>query len=38
VLVRPDKHVAWRSHCMPADPETELMTVLTAVLNREESA
>lgn len=38
VLVRPDKHVAWRGHCLPADPEAELMSVLTAVLGREESA
>ncbi|MFC3890541.1 FAD-dependent oxidoreductase [Lentzea rhizosphaerae] len=38
VLVRPDKHVAWRSHSLPADPEAELMAVLTAVLSREESA
>ncbi|NKE61372.1 FAD-dependent monooxygenase [Lentzea sp. PSKA42] len=38
VLVRPDKHVGWRSHSLPADPEAELMSVLTAVLSREESA
>jgi 2,4-dichlorophenol 6-monooxygenase len=38
VLVRPDKHVAWRSTALPADPEAELMSVLTAVLSREESA
>ncbi|MEV6236945.1 FAD-dependent monooxygenase [Lentzea sp. NPDC051838] len=35
VLVRPDKHVAWRSTALPADPEGELMSVLTAVLSRE---
>lgn len=38
VLVRPDKHVAWRSHALAADPEAELMSVLTSVLSREESA
>jgi 2,4-dichlorophenol 6-monooxygenase len=38
VLVRPDKHVAWRSRALPADPEAALMAVLTTVLSREESA
>ncbi|GGU32275.1 hypothetical protein GCM10010178_25550 [Lentzea flava] len=38
VLVRPDKHVGWRSRCLPADPEAELVSVLTTVLAREESA
>ncbi|MGW6934602.1 FAD-dependent oxidoreductase [Lentzea sp. NPDC054927] len=38
VLVRPDKHVAWRSDALPADPEAELMSVLTSILSREESA
>lgn len=34
VLVRPDKHVGWRSHALPADPEAELMTALTGILSR----
>ncbi|HEX7305882.1 FAD-dependent monooxygenase [Lentzea sp.] len=38
VLVRPDKHVAWRAPRLPADPEADLMSVLTTVLSREESA
>lgn len=38
VLVRPDKHVAWRSTALPADPEAELMSVLTTVLSRQENA
>ncbi|MET9632608.1 FAD-dependent monooxygenase [Lentzea sp. NPDC006480] len=38
VLVRPDKHIAWRVGSLPADPEASLMSVLTAVLSREESA
>ena len=38
VLVRPDKHVAWRGSALPADPEAELMSVLTTILSREESA
>ncbi|MFS8097913.1 FAD-dependent monooxygenase [Lentzea alba] len=38
VLVRPDKHVAWRSASLPADPEASLMSVLATVLSREESA
>ncbi|SFR29561.1 2,4-dichlorophenol 6-monooxygenase [Lentzea waywayandensis] len=38
VLVRPDKHVAWRGTSLPADPEAELMSVLTTILSREESA
>ncbi|MDX8032014.1 FAD-dependent monooxygenase [Lentzea sp. BCCO 10_0856] len=38
VLVRPDKHVAWRGNALPADPEAELMSVLTTILSREESA
>ena len=24
LLVRPDKHIGWRSHTLPADPEAEL--------------
>jgi 2,4-dichlorophenol 6-monooxygenase len=35
VLVRPDLHVAWRSHDLAADPVRELGRVLDAVLGRE---
>ncbi|WP_319945015.1 FAD-dependent oxidoreductase [Nocardia macrotermitis] len=34
VLVRPDKHIAWRSTNMPHDPETQLRVALTKVLSR----
>ncbi|WAB80834.1 FAD-dependent monooxygenase [Microcella daejeonensis] len=34
VLVRPDKHVAWRSLTMSDDPSTALMDALRAVLAR----
>ncbi|MFC4950438.1 FAD-dependent oxidoreductase [Pseudonocardia sp. GCM10023141] len=34
VLVRPDAHVAWRSHTLTADPEADLRRVLAAVLAR----
>ena len=34
VLVRPDKHVAWRSHTLGADPATELTAALSGILNR----
>lgn len=37
VLVRPDKHVGWRCHNLPADPEAELMTALTRILDRGEA-
>ncbi|MDQ0678826.1 2,4-dichlorophenol 6-monooxygenase [Arthrobacter pascens] len=36
LLVRPDKHIGWRYHTMPADPETELRTAAAAILNRSE--
>ena len=35
VLVRPDKHIGWRSERLPADPEAALKTALSAILNRE---
>jgi 2,4-dichlorophenol 6-monooxygenase len=35
VLVRPDAHVAWRSHELVADPEKALTAVLRQVLDRE---
>jgi len=34
VLVRPDAHVAWRSAQLPADPEAELLRVLSRILDR----
>jgi 2,4-dichlorophenol 6-monooxygenase len=34
VLVRPDLHVAWRSHDLAADPTVELTRVLDAILGR----
>ncbi|MDQ0821559.1 2,4-dichlorophenol 6-monooxygenase [Arthrobacter sp. V4I6] len=34
LLVRPDKHIAWRCHTLPADPEAELRTAAAAILNR----
>ena len=35
VLVRPDKHVGWRSHSLPDDPEAALRGAVSALLNRE---
>jgi 2,4-dichlorophenol 6-monooxygenase len=32
LLVRPDKHVAWRSMSMPEDPETALRTAMEQIL------
>ncbi|WP_085873928.1 MULTISPECIES: FAD-dependent oxidoreductase [unclassified Nocardioides] len=34
LLVRPDKHIAWRSMSMPADPESALRDALVLVLGR----
>ena len=34
LLVRPDHHVAWRSFGAAADPEAELMRVMSAILGR----
>ncbi|MCM3895356.1 FAD-dependent monooxygenase [Gordonia sputi] len=34
LLIRPDKHVAWRSHDLPTDPEAELRTAMTRLLCR----
>lgn len=34
VLVRPDKHVAWRANTLSADPLSELTTALGGILNR----
>lgn len=35
MLVRPDKHIAWRSMTMPEDPESTLRTVIRQILGRE---
>ena len=32
VLVRPDKHVGWRSHDLPADPEAALRGAISTIL------
>lgn len=34
VLVRPDRIVGWRSHCLPPDPTGALRTALTQILDR----
>jgi len=34
LLVRPDKHIAWRAASMPADPKVALGEALAAVLDR----
>jgi 2,4-dichlorophenol 6-monooxygenase len=36
VLVRPDAHVGWRAHELPADPEKELIVALARLLARGE--
>ena len=38
LLVRPDKHVAWRSRTLPEDPVAALRSALAAVLSRGEVA
>lgn len=38
VLVRPDKHVGWRCHSLPASPEAELSTAMNRILSRGEHA
>lgn len=34
LLVRPDKHIAWRSNQLPDDPARELSTAMRSVLGR----
>ena len=34
LLVRPDKHIGWRSMTLPADPAGALRTALTTLLGR----
>lgn len=38
LLVRPDKHVAWRAHTLPEDPRGALRDALAQVLGRGEDA
>lgn len=33
ILVRPDKHIGWRTQSMVADPETALFDALSALLH-----
>ena len=35
ILVRPDKHIAWRSHHMVEDPRHALHAVLSSILSRD---
>jgi 2,4-dichlorophenol 6-monooxygenase len=37
LLVRPDKHIGWRSATMPADPVAELRQALTTILGRDQA-
>lgn len=34
ILVRPDKHIGWRSHRMVEDPQAALFEVLSSILGR----
>jgi len=37
ILVRPDKHVGWRSMRLPEDPERALYAAMSSLLGREAS-
>jgi 2,4-dichlorophenol 6-monooxygenase len=37
LLVRPDKHIGWRSMRLPADPDRALYEAVTAILRREQA-
>ena len=37
LLVRPDKHIGWRSQAIPADPKQALLAAMTAILDREQA-
>jgi 2,4-dichlorophenol 6-monooxygenase len=37
LLIRPDKHIAWRASSLPDDPQTVLNDVLTSLLGRSAS-
>jgi 2,4-dichlorophenol 6-monooxygenase len=34
LLVRPDKHVGWRAHSLPADPAKALGAAMSRILGR----
>jgi 2,4-dichlorophenol 6-monooxygenase len=34
LLIRPDKHIAWRARTMPVDPQAALRDALTSALGR----
>jgi len=34
LVVRPDKHIGWRSMTLPADPEAALRTAMLSLLSR----
>jgi 2,4-dichlorophenol 6-monooxygenase len=34
ILVRPDKHIGWRSPALPHDPERLLHAAMSAILGR----
>jgi 2,4-dichlorophenol 6-monooxygenase len=36
LLVRPDKHIGWRSMSLPADPQRALHAALSSLLSRED--
>jgi 2,4-dichlorophenol 6-monooxygenase len=38
ILVRPDKHVGWRSMTLPPDPQGALFAAMSAILGRPVSA
>ena len=38
LLVRPDKHIGWRSMSLPADPQRALHAALSALLGRADGA
>lgn len=38
LLVRPDKHIGWRSTSLPDDPERALHAAMSSLLGREASA
>ncbi len=35
ILVRPDKHIGWRSMGLPEDPERSLREAMSSLLDRE---
>jgi 2,4-dichlorophenol 6-monooxygenase len=35
LLVRPDKHIGWRSMRLPADPQRTLHEAMAAILGRD---